>query len=84
MFYVYVLEDSVLGWYIGYTADLRRRLHEHRTKKNPTTSRGEYRLIYYEAYGEKMDAIGREKFLKSGAGRRYLKNQLRFHLEMRR
>ena len=37
-------------------------------------------LIYYEAYLEEEDALGREKFLKSGSGRRFLKKQLRHYL----
>jgi hypothetical protein len=36
---------------------------------------------YYEAYTEREDAEGREKFLKSGAGRRFLRTQLRDYLE---
>ncbi len=80
MFYVYLLENERGQWYIGYTGDLRRRESEHRSGQNRSTSRGKYRLIYYEAYLEKMDAIGRERFLKSGSGRRFLKNQLRQHL----
>ncbi|HJN84915.1 MAG TPA: hypothetical protein QF873_01175 [Patescibacteria group bacterium] len=37
--------------------------------------------MYYEAYRNKMDALGREKFLKSGAGRRFVKKQVRHYLE---
>jgi hypothetical protein len=37
-------------------------------------------LIYYEAYLEEQDALGREQYLKSGGGRRFLKNQLRHYL----
>ena len=36
-----------------------------------------WRLIYYEAYTIKEDAINREKFLKSGSGKRYLDKQLK-------
>ena len=39
------------------------------------------KLIYYEAYTEREDAEGREKFLKSGAGRRFLRAQLRHYLK---
>jgi hypothetical protein len=35
----------------------------------------------YEAYSEREDAQGREKFLKSGAGQRLLRAQLRHYLE---
>ncbi len=41
---------------------------------------GPWRLIYYEAYLNQEDALGREKYLKSGSGRRFLKAQLRHYL----
>lgn len=70
------------GWYIGYTSDLKKRLQEHQRGENKSTFyRGEFRLIYYEAYLHKMDAVGRERFLKSGSGRRFLKKQLAHYLE---
>ena len=83
MFYVYLLrsarDDS--GFYIGFSTDLKRRLAEHtRGAAFATKSRGPWKLIYYEAYTEREDAEGREKFLKSGAGRRLLRAQLRHYL----
>jgi putative endonuclease len=82
MFYVYVLHsDADGGLYIGFSTDLRRRLKEHRAGEAFATSyRGPWRLIYYEAYVEEADALGREQYLKSGSGRRFLKNQLRHYL----
>ena len=41
-----------------------------------TSYRGPWKLIYYEAYVEQADALGREKYLKSGSGRRFLRAQL--------
>ena len=78
MFYVYVLHsESDHGLYIGYSTDLRRRIVEHRAGLAFATSfRGPWRLIYYEAYTEEQDALGREQYLKSGGGRRFLKKQL--------
>ena len=72
MFYVYVLRsESDSGFYIGFSTDLKRRLSEHtRGASFATKSRGPWKLIYYEAYTVREDAEGREKFLKSGAGRR--------------
>jgi hypothetical protein len=35
----------------------------------------------YEVYTEREDAEGREKYLKSGAGRRLLRSQLRHYLK---
>jgi len=81
MFYVYVLHSTKdNGLYIGYSTDLKRPLSEHtRSASFATKSRGPWKLIYYEAYTEGADAEGREKFLKSGAGRRFLRAQLRHY-----
>ncbi len=77
MFYVYVLSDSSNGkLYIGYSSNLKRRIKEHASKGVQTTKMGDYKLIYYEAYINKADAAGREKFLKGGSGRKYLTKQL--------
>jgi putative endonuclease len=72
VFYVYLLHSARdNGFYIGFSTDLKRRLSEHtRGASLATKSRGPWNLIYYEAYTEQEDAEGREKFLKSGAGRR--------------
>ena len=81
MFYVYVLQSEVdEGLYIGYTSDLKRRMGEHQEGKSFSTSyRRPWRLIYYEAYLNEADALGRERYLKSGAGRRFLSKQLTNH-----
>ena len=83
MFYVYVLQSQLdAGLYIGYSSNLKRRLLQHNSGLSKATSfRSPWKLIYYEAYLERTDAQGRERFLKSGAGRRYLKKQLRHYFE---
>jgi putative endonuclease len=83
VFYVYVLRsESDFGFYIGFSTELKRRLSEHMHGASfATKSRGPWKLIYYEAYTEREDAEGREKFLKSGAGRRFLRAQLRHYLK---
>ena len=73
------LQDS--SWYIGFTENLETRLKEHNTGGNTSTkSKAPYELIYFEGYLNKLDALGREKFLKSGGGRRFLKKQLNKYL----
>ena len=78
MYYVYILETKSKEYvYAGLTSDLERRLREHKNGKVDTTKcRLPVRLIYFEGYIDKRDAEGREKFLKSGSGKRYLKKQL--------
>ena len=86
MFYVYLLEcQQDKSWYIGYTSDLKRRINDHQNGYGCRTTaiKKNWKLIYYEAYTEKQDAIGREKFLKSGSGRKYLNKQLRNYLTLK-
>ena len=80
LFYVYIIENSLShAWYIGFSTDVARRLDEHNQRIGSRFTRkakGDWSLIYLEGYFNKSDALGREKFLKSGAGRKYLKKQL--------
>jgi putative endonuclease len=82
MYYIYVLRSaSDGGLYIGYSANLKKRIRQHQGGVALATShRGPWKLIYYEAYLERDDALGRERYLKSGSGRRFLKAQLRHYL----
>jgi putative endonuclease len=83
MFYVYLLEcQEDQSWYIGYTSNLQKRIKEHQNGHGcqTTAKKKGWKLIYYEAYINKQDAIGREKFLKSGSGRKYLIKQLKHYL----
>ncbi len=82
-YYVYLLENqNDKSWYIGKTSDLKRRLKEHQTKSGGRTTslKNNWKLIYFEGYINRKDATGRERFLKSGSGRRFLKKQLRNYL----
>lgn len=84
MFYYTYLIQSLKDnkWYTGVTEDLWKRFKDHNSRKVfSTKERGPFQLIYYEACLDKNDAFAREKFLKSGPGKRYLKNRLkRFRL----
>lgn len=79
MYYVvYILEDQQdKTWYIGFTRDLKQRLRDHKSGHSPYTSKKKnWKLIYAEMYLNKADALGRERFLKSGSGHRFIKKQL--------
>jgi len=82
MHYVYVLRSAKdAGLYIGYSANLQQRLTQHvQGSAFATSYRGPWKLVYYEAYVNQADALGREKYLESGAERRFLKAQLRHYL----
>lgn len=83
MYYVYILQSVVdKSLYIGYSPDLKLRLVKHNKGQVPSTKgKKPYILIYYEAYLNRKDATGREIFLKSGAGWRFMKKQLSHYLE---
>lgn len=78
MFYTYVLKSQKDGkLYVGWTVDLKKRVLSHNEGKvMATANRRPLELIYYEACCLKEDAIKREKSLKTGFGRKYLKNRL--------
>lgn len=79
MHYTYVLISEADGQlYTGLTSDLKRRLVDHNAGEVPSTKhRIPLRLVYYEACPSRTDAAAREKYLKSGMGKRYLKNRLK-------
>ena len=79
MFYTYILQSKKDGkWYTGFTNDLRKRFNEHNSNLSTyTKGRGPFKVIYYEACLNQYDAKAREKYLKSGMGKRYLRNRLK-------
>ena len=84
MFYTYMIQSKKDGrFYTGSTGNLRKRFNEHNAGKvRYTKSRGPFVLIYYEACLNMQDARAREKYLKSGMGKRYLKNRLKRFLSL--
>ncbi|MBI2607438.1 MAG: GIY-YIG nuclease family protein [Candidatus Doudnabacteria bacterium] len=84
MFYTYILlslKDK--HYYTGSTNNLRKRFSEHTNNKvYSTKGRGPLKLIYYEACLNEQDARQREKYLKSGMGKRYLRNRLKRFLAL--
>jgi len=85
MYYVvYFLESTKYPQrhYIGYTTNLKNRIQYH--NKGLVTSTKNFKpwkIIYAEMYLNKKDAMGREKFLKSGSGWKFLKKQLTHYFQ---
>jgi len=79
MQYVYVLISVKDGkFYTGCTSDLRTRFNQHQDGQvRSTKGRGPFEVVYYEACTNKSDAYTREKYLKTGMGKRYLRNRLK-------
>lgn len=75
MHYVYILYSKKLKKkYIGSTGNIKDRFKDHLTGKVTFTSKAaDWKLIYYEAFLSKADALVEERFLKSGKGRERLK-----------
>ena len=84
MWFIYLLQSKKdKHWYTGCAADLRKRFKEHNEGLVfSTKGRGPFSLIYYEACLNKDDAFARERYLKSGMGKRHLKNRLKRFLSL--
>ena len=69
--------------YTGSTNDLQKRFKQHNDGLTSSTKgRRPLELIYYEMCKNEEDARSRELFLKSGMGKRYLKNRLKRSLAL--
>ena len=78
MFYVYALKSIKRKYiYVGLSENVERRLAEHQKGNNATTK--PYRpfvLFYTETFETRQEARVREKYLKSGTGKEFLKSIL--------
>jgi len=81
MYYVYVLQSvKDKDFYTGFTIDLDRRIKEHNQGLEVSTkSRTPLNLVYFEWCLVKKDAIIRERYLKSGTGKKYIRNRLKYY-----
>ena len=76
MYTVYVLYSEKFDrLYIGFTSDLQNRMlaHNHLAKKGFTLKFRPWKLIYSEEYLTQKEAMAREKQLKSGQGRKWIR-----------
>ncbi len=76
---VYVLYSKLHNkLYIGYTSNLFNRLnhHNHKGVKGWTIRYRPWILIHIEEFIAKKEAMNREKALKSGKGREYIRQKI--------
>ena len=78
-FTVYVLQNLQGKRYVGHTDNLERRIFEHNNGLTGFTTNmgGPWKLVYKEENAQtRSEAMRREKFLKTGKGRDFLKGIL--------
>ncbi len=75
---VYVIKSKEGYRYTGMTEDLEKRLTEHNSKSlSFWTKRGsDWKIVYTKEFSNKSEAMKYEKWLKSGIGRDFLKNNV--------
>jgi len=80
MFYTYVLFSPEFNKiYIGYTSNLEARISSHNDVRNRGWS-SRYRpwkLLYYESFETKQEAMKREKQLKTYRGREFIRSLIK-------
>ena len=75
MYYVYAIKSIEKNYiYVGLTSDIERRIKEHNSGYNQSTKAYKpFELIYKEECEDRVTARKREKYWKSGTGKRQLK-----------
>ena len=71
VFYVYVLRsESSARTYVGQSKDIDNRVAEHNSNKNKATkNKGPWKLVHSEEFGTRSEAVMRERYFKTVAGR---------------
>lgn len=77
-YYTYVLRSKKdRGYYIGFTSNIKERIKSHnRGNVESTKNRRPLEIVYFEACLSKGKAENREKYFKTGFGRKFLKDRL--------
>jgi putative endonuclease len=78
MFYTYILKSRIKNYiYVGLTNNLQRRVNQHNSGKEKTTSPYKpFDLIHFESFNTRTEARAQEKYFKSGCGKEWIKNNL--------
>ena len=75
MFIVYAIKSKTRNYtYVGLTSNLNERLHRHNSGYEKTTrAYAPFNLIFFENFLSRVEARAKEKYLKSGVGKEFLK-----------
>jgi putative endonuclease len=80
MYFVYAIRSLHFNYiYVGQTKNIDCRLMEHNSKKNRSTKAyTPFELFYQEGgFATREQAREREKYLKSGVGKEFLKTYIK-------
>ena len=78
-YFVYILESGKDGtYYVGHASNLEERLNRHNQGRSVyTRSNLPWKLIYWEVFRSKGDAVRREKEIKGHKNRKYIVSLVR-------
>ena len=70
MFYVYIIQAREGRYYIGSTENILKRIEQHNSKKFKgwTNRFNDWKLVYYESFLSRTEAIKRERQIKRMKG----------------
>ena len=82
-YFVYVLLSERDGkFYIGSSSNVEQRVVQHNSGKNTSTvNRRPLKLIFYEAFPTKTDALRREHYFKTTKGKVTIRQMNRDYLK---
>ena len=79
MFVVYVLKSVARNYlYVGLTGNFKKRFNQHQLGQNKTTKPYlPFEIVLLQNFPTRLEARAREKYLKSGSGKEYLRSLIR-------
>ncbi|MCF8322272.1 MAG: GIY-YIG nuclease family protein [Flavobacterium sp.] len=77
-YFVYVLKSELDGRpYKGHTENIDKRIKEHNSGRIISTKGYKpWKLVYFQTFQTRGEAVLREKYFKTGSGREFLKEKL--------
>ncbi len=80
MWFTYILYSNKINkYYVGYTSDLELRILRHNSGWGKYSSRGTpWKLVYFEKFASKSEAIKRENQIKKKKSRKYIEKLISF------
>jgi putative endonuclease len=75
-YFTYILFSEKLNrYYIGSSQDISQRLERHNAGATKSTKTGRpWKIVYYEKYNSKTEAIKRENYLKRMKSKKFIES----------